>query len=309
MRRAFSLLLTLVLLIALALPTVPAYAEETEESPEVQAQESVPGDGSEPGEEIDGGAAPDESDSEKLPESDMETSESPAETAEPAEVTAEPDQETTEPELETLEPDQEISDPESENREPDLETPDPESDAQESDSESSESDEDVPDTEQRTDWLLIGGIAGAVLVIGVVGLILGLRSRKKKKRAIVGSGKTEALESSPPSSKAPPVGNIRMTVTGGPQKGKSFFLNADEDYSFGIGENCRICLDSGYRYVSRLHGTVRFDNRSRVYLVTDQSTNGIYTAEKKRLPQGKCSTVYPGTVLLLGNEECSIILE
>lgn len=99
-----------------------------------------------------------------------------------------------------------------------------------------------------------------------------------------------------------------ITVLSGTLRGSVFSLREDEAVLVGTdAEKCTVLLPSEYRYVSRVHCSVRCAANGKYY-VTDSSLNGSYTAERRRLPRGKSVALAPGTVLHLAGGDCLLRL-
>ena len=78
-----------------------------------------------------------------------------------------------------------------------------------------------------------------------------------------------------------------------------------------VGRDVRLCdfvIPDSYMGVSRTHCTIYYNGYENMYYVKDGSTNGTWTSPVNRLEKGKFVRVSPGTVLLLGNFDCSIEL-
>lgn len=85
------------------------------------------------------------------------------------------------------------------------------------------------------------------------------------------------------------------------RSGETLMLGKDPKVS-------HVVFDKSYVYVSRLHCTIEYSGESNVYYVVDASSNGTLTNGKTRLVKGKRTMLTPGSVLLLGNEDCTIVL-
>lgn len=83
--------------------------------------------------------------------------------------------------------------------------------------------------------------------------------------------------------------------------GETIYLGKDKKYA-------SIVFGAEYKNVSRIHCSVTFDAKANKYYVTDSSLNGTYFATKQRLEKGKRTPVNVNTVLLLANENCTIVL-
>ena len=100
-----------------------------------------------------------------------------------------------------------------------------------------------------------------------------------------------------------------LLVNSGSQKGKCFTCRANQLVIVGTGaKDCEIVLSREYEYVSRCHMSLRYDNATHCYVVTDTSTNGVYLTNRHRLPKGRPISLPPSTELLLANVDCSVTL-
>ena len=83
--------------------------------------------------------------------------------------------------------------------------------------------------------------------------------------------------------------------------GETLYLGKDPKFS-------NLVFTADYRNVSRLHCAVTFDAEAKRYYVTDSSSNGTYLIGRKRLIKGKRTPVNTNTVLILANDECTVLL-
>lgn len=101
------------------------------------------------------------------------------------------------------------------------------------------------------------------------------------------------------------VGGIN--VLDGAYAGAIFPIENGESISIGLSPQlCSIVLDKKFKQVSRLHLTVIFSDE--MYYVTDNSTNGTFTSDGKRLNKGVSTPLFAGSVLALGGEAVKIKL-
>lgn len=83
--------------------------------------------------------------------------------------------------------------------------------------------------------------------------------------------------------------------------GETLYLGKDPKHS-------NLVFTSDYKSVSRMHCSVTFDAKANKYYVIDNSLNGTYLVNKERLIKGKRTPVSINTVLLLANDECTVLL-
>lgn len=100
-----------------------------------------------------------------------------------------------------------------------------------------------------------------------------------------------------------------IQVTNGSMSGFSVPIKDGETLYLGKDPKVsNLVFTSDYKNVSRMHCAVTFDAKANRYFVTDSSSNGTYLISKKRLIKGKRTPVNINTVLILANDECTVIL-
>lgn len=100
-----------------------------------------------------------------------------------------------------------------------------------------------------------------------------------------------------------------IQVTNGSMNG--FTIPVKDGEVLYLGKDAKIAnlvFTNDYKNVSRIHCSVTFDAKTGKYYVTDCSSNGTYFISRKRLIKGKRTPVNINTVLLLANDECTILL-
>lgn len=100
-----------------------------------------------------------------------------------------------------------------------------------------------------------------------------------------------------------------ITILSGSLTGKRFTLREREVTYIGKTKQAQIRLPNTYGKVSRLHCSIEYNKDMGRYFVTDCSSNGTYFKNHNRFVRGKRTSVTPGTVLLLADEDCTIELE
>lgn len=100
-----------------------------------------------------------------------------------------------------------------------------------------------------------------------------------------------------------------IQVTNGSMNGFSVPIKDGETLYLGKDPKVsNLVFTSDYKNVSRMHCAVTFDAKANRYFVTDSSSNGTYLISKKRLIKGKRTPVNINTVLILANDECTVLL-
>lgn len=100
-----------------------------------------------------------------------------------------------------------------------------------------------------------------------------------------------------------------IQVTNGSMNGFSVPIKDGEILYLGKDPKVsNLVFTSDYKNVSRMHCAVTFDAKANRYFVTDSSSNGTYLISKKRLIKGKRTPVNINTVLILANDECTVLL-
>ena len=100
-----------------------------------------------------------------------------------------------------------------------------------------------------------------------------------------------------------------IQVTNGSMNGFSVPIKDGETLYLGKDPKVsNLVFTSDYKNVSRMHCAVTLDAKANRYFVTDSSSNGTYLISKKRLIKGKRTPVDINTVLILANDECTVLL-
>lgn len=92
-----------------------------------------------------------------------------------------------------------------------------------------------------------------------------------------------------------------------------------QGYSFPVKDNkeliigkdpavCNVVIDAKYKTISRKHVGIRFDKQHQIYQVVDYSTNGTFVTNGEKLQTNQISYLKKGTVINLGNSDCSFRL-
>lgn len=100
-----------------------------------------------------------------------------------------------------------------------------------------------------------------------------------------------------------------IQVTNGSMNGFSVPIKDGETLYLGKDAKfANLVFSSDYKKVSRMHCSVTFDAKANRYFVIDSSSNGTYLISKKRLIKGKRTSVGVNTILILANDECTVLL-
>lgn len=84
--------------------------------------------------------------------------------------------------------------------------------------------------------------------------------------------------------------------------GETLFIGKDPKFA-------NIVIDSVYTKVSRRHCSITYDARTERYYVVDSSLNGTYLKGVTQLTNGERVLIDVNSILLLGDEECAILLK
>ncbi|MCC8127598.1 MAG: FHA domain-containing protein [Clostridiales bacterium] len=119
------------------------------------------------------------------------------------------------------------------------------------------------------------------------------------------SARPGTASSAPVQSSIPQTGV--MTGVRGAFAGAQIPLNSGEEMVVGRSADiCNIILEGDL--ISRKHCTICYDGRTGYYVVTDFSGNGTFIGSGARLPEGKRTSLAPGTVIWIGSKDVSFQL-
>ncbi len=119
------------------------------------------------------------------------------------------------------------------------------------------------------------------------------------------SARPGTASSAPVQSSIPQTGV--MTGVRGAFAGAQIPLNSGEEMVVGRSADiCNIILEGDL--ISRKHCTICYDGRTGYYVVTDFSGNGTFIGSGARLPEGKKTSLAPGTVIWIGSKDVSFQL-
>lgn len=163
-------------------------------------------------------------------------------------------------------------------------------------------------------WVTV--MIAVVVVIALVGIILTVvlvSSSNKKKNP---SYNIPVIE---PKNNTVNKGG-KITVISGSMSGKEFNLDIGKGYIIGKDSSkSQIVLAYDYGKVSREHCVISYDDQTQLYSVIDMSSNGTYYIDNKTTPLNSSVSKHrlnknvgvelqSGCVLILGDEDCRIVL-
>ena len=100
-----------------------------------------------------------------------------------------------------------------------------------------------------------------------------------------------------------------ITVQSGSMKGATIPVADGETISLGKDPNTvNFIFPPDYKNVSRMHLEVTFNAAANKYTVVDHSTNGTLLIGGQRLVKDQPTAIDRNTVLLLANDECTVLL-
>lgn len=157
-------------------------------------------------------------------------------------------------------------------------------------------------------YAIVGVMFVFVLMGGMAAVLLGTRGKTKdqdfevKAREIEKESRTQETEEKERS-------GATIQITNGSMNGFAVPIHDGETLHIGKdGQFANIVLSRDYGKVSRMHCSITYDAANNWYYVTDCSSNGVYYANKTRFVKGRRTLVRANTVLMLGDEECTIWL-
>ena len=112
----------------------------------------------------------------------------------------------------------------------------------------------------------------------------------------------------------------KITVISGSMSGKEFDLDTGKGYIIGKDSSkSQIALAYDYSKVSREHCVISYDDQTQLYSVIDMSSNGTYYIDNKTAPLNSSVSKHrlnksvgvelqSGCILILGDEDCRIVL-
>lgn len=169
---------------------------------------------------------------------------------------------------------------------------------------------------EKSDDTWVTVMIAVVVIIALVGIILTVilvSSNNKKKNQ---SYNIPVIE---PKNKTKNV-NGKITVISGSMSGKEFNLDTGKGYIIGKDSSkAQIVLAYDYGKVSREHCVISYDDQTQLYSVIDMSSNGTYYIDNKTAPLNSSVSKHrlnknvgvelqSGCVLILGDEDCRVVL-
>ena len=169
---------------------------------------------------------------------------------------------------------------------------------------------------EKSDDTWVTVMIAVVVIIALVGIILTVilvsSSNKKKNQ----SYNIPVIE--PKNDTENKSGKI--TVISGSMSGKEFDLDTGKGYIIGKDSSkSQIALAYDYSKVSREHCVISYDDQTQLYSVIDMSSNGTYFIDNKTAPLNSSVSKHrlnksvgvelqSGCILILGDEDCRIVL-
>lgn len=112
----------------------------------------------------------------------------------------------------------------------------------------------------------------------------------------------------------------KITVISGSMSGQKFNLEPGKGYIIGKDSSkAQIALSHDYGKVSREHCAISYDSQTQLYSIIDMSSNGTYYIDnkttrlnsytsKRKLNKTVSTELQSGCILILGDEDCRIVL-
>lgn len=156
-------------------------------------------------------------------------------------------------------------------------------------------------TTGTTAILIILGIVVLIFLAGIIIFACINSSKKKGKNAYMTPSKDMNVISEPLKASG------SFGIITGIMAGATFPIADGETLCIGRDtQTAQIILDKEYANISRQHCTISYSATANQYIVTDLSSNGTFFENKIRLEKGRPIAIAPGTVILLGDEKCSL---
>lgn len=168
-------------------------------------------------------------------------------------------------------------------------------------------------------WQIILLVLGIAVTIGVVIITVVLVVTKEKTDNFYDLPVTPDVSNSKPNTDnqreafetKPLTGNsATISILSGSMKDKEFTINSGENILIGKKPGLtQLLLSNDYEKVSRIHCTVSYSEKLEKFFVTDSSRNGTYYENHTRLVKGKRTAIDPGSIILLADDNCRILLK
>jgi len=181
--------------------------------------------------------------------------------------------------------------------------------------------------------VILAVVISAILFIAIIAaVILATTSKSEKKRSYEdydipiirrdpNNGYTEPIGSNNGDDNTAPVTEPldhnpynasagSLSVISGSMQGTIVPIMDGETISIGTDSaKSHLILSNDYRYVSGMHCTVTYNAQHKKYYVVDCSKNGTYKSNHVKFGKDQRTAVEPNSVILLANEQCSILLK
>ena len=171
----------------------------------------------------------------------------------------------------------------------------------------------VADGSSDTLIIILVAVVLTILIITIVVIPFAVatvreeRSAAERPAARPASSPTAAGAKAVPEPEENPSGKIRI-LTGSM---KDMEIPVNDRTTLCLGKDPRVAnivFTNDYIHVSRFHCTVSFDYDLGKYFVTDSSLNGTFKDNGQRLTKGVRTPFPHGTVIMLANNRCKLLL-
>ncbi len=164
-------------------------------------------------------------------------------------------------------------------------------------------------------WIIAIIVLVALLLAGCIAILAVFAAKKKEDQSedslnipIIQQQKDMSADNEQITEDAERVTGT-IEVTNGSMSGFSVPIKDGETLYLGKDAKfANLVFTSDYKNVSRVHCAVTFDAKTNRYYVTDSSLNGTYLVGRKRLIKGKRTSVNTNTILILANDDCTVLL-
>lgn len=174
--------------------------------------------------------------------------------------------------------------------------------------------EEVEPEKSDDTWVTVMiAVVAVIVLVGIILTVVLVSSSNKKKN------QSYNIPVIKPKNNAENKGG-KITVISGSMSGKEFDLDTGKGYIIGKDSSkSQIVLAYDYGKVSREHCVISYDDQTQLYSVIDMSSNGTYyidnktaplnsSVSKHRLNKNVSVELQSGYVLILGDEDCRIVL-
>lgn len=174
--------------------------------------------------------------------------------------------------------------------------------------------EEIQPVKTDNSWVTVMvAVIVVVVMLGIILTVVLVSSSDKKKGQNISIPVNKPQEESKTS-------KGKITLLSGSMKGQEFSLDDGKGYIIGKDSSkSQIVLSYDYSKVSREHCVISYDSNTQMYSVMDMSSNGTYyidnktaslnsSSSKNRLSKNASMNMQSGSILVLGDEDCRILL-